>query len=137
MDIRITDKDIDQWEREKTLLEAKLRRINRKLDFVSDIKHDQKNMTARHKLIKSASRVIGVEPLTTRAVRHSKGDPVVKILREKDRYMTPLEIKDIMADRQIPGKWGENYFYVHGVLRREVENGRVKKHAKENKYRAA
>ena len=127
MGITITDEQIKVWREREKELESELVEVKRKLELVDLWSIEMAAANGAHQTQISAAK----------PGKREKGDTVIAILREKGRYMAPREVKELMQERKVPGKWGEGYMYVHQVLRREVKNGRIKRHPTENKYKVA
>lgn len=122
MSIKITDAQIRAWEREKSMLKGQLEVVEQKLAFVYQFSGEQEGSA-------ESDGPLNRPP-------SQKGDTIIAILREVGGYMAPIEIKDIMRERNTPGKWGKKHLYVHQIIRQEVRMGRIEKHESENKYRA-
>ena len=103
-DIRISDKDIQEWKRRKVELEAEIGSINRKLELVKLVAGEAGSASG-------ASAMQGTE---------TKAETILDILKETKHAKAPKDIKAVLRARNASEKtWGRDYIYVHQILNRD------------------
>lgn len=120
--LTITETDIEGWKARKEEIEKEIKQLNREFNEI------ERKLEVVNLLTKE-------EP--GRAKPGYKLALILGILRQKQRYLAPQEIKEILIERGIPEEeWGPKYVYVHQVLSRLQKKGWVKKSPNGHKYKA-
>ena len=126
VDIRITDDDVREWQVRKLELEIELGDLTRKLELVSLMGH--KNGSAGEQDLPAIN--------SSREAPTTKAAILLSILEEKNRFMSPQEIKDSLIERgESEDKWGLKYIYVHQYLKRFKDKGTIIRGQTNKKYR--
>jgi len=125
LDIRITDDDVKEWRAQREDLKKRIEELDRKLEFVELF---TKNSESAH-----SDTLPGIDAGFSEM---NKPDKILAILRDRNEYMSPREIKEALHEQgETEDEWANKYVYVHQVLKRLVDQGKIRKGTANKKYR--
>lgn len=125
LDIRITDDDVREWRAKAADLEEQLQALRRKLELV--------DLCSKDGATSHSPELPGIGAATTNI---SRAETILSVMREKNRFLTPLEIKDALRVRgETETVWNKDFVGVHSVMQRLKQQGKIVKAKTSKKYR--
>ena len=123
INIRITDEDVLEWRGQRVKLQEQLTELDRKLELVDLLaKSNGSNATPDLPALRDFSAL-------------DKYGKILCILKNENNYMSPKEIKNSLRQHEETSEvWGKDLGYVHQVLKRLKDQGRVN-YGRNKKYR--
>ena len=110
-DIRITDKNIQEWKQRLDEVETEIMRLEyEKKSIQGDLEFVRRRAA-------EAKKGAGAP---TKEVANTKAETILSILKETKRPMAPKDLKAVLRERKASEKtWGPDYVYVHQILNRD------------------